>query len=84
MKEENASNESNDMLIWKRRKLRKREVEILEKEFEKNPNWTKKYIKSLAEQTGLPYYKIYKWNWDTKRKSSKDSEEIVSLGKRCL
>ena len=63
-------------LIRNRRKLRKREISFLQREFEMNPDWDKAYIKKLAEEIGLPYYKVYKWNWDQKKKAP------TGLGKR--
>ena len=75
--------QKDDDLIRSRRKLRKREIQLLEKEYKKNPNWTKENIQEIATQFNLPYYKVYKWNWDNKRKIKDISEDTsVSLGKR--
>jgi len=70
---------AGDALIRNRRKLRKREVAFLEKKFELKQEWDKAYINELANEIGLPYYKIYKWNWDMKKKSEKSKSQ---LGKR--
>jgi len=72
-----------DDLIRNRRKLRKREISFLQKEFEKNPDWDKDYIKKIAAEVGLTYYKVYKWNWDQKKKTPTTSTTAASgLGKR--
>ena len=42
------------------------QVKLLEQEFEKNPNWTKAQMKSLAQKLNLKLGQIYKWNWDRK------------------
>ena len=44
------------------------QTEILEKHFQENPNWTNKEIMSLSKQFNTPSKKIYKWNWDRKKK----------------
>lgn len=67
-----------DNLIRNRRKLRKREVSQLEKEFALNNDWDKAFISKLAKEIGLPYYKVYKWNWDQKKKTIAGAK----LGKR--
>ena len=66
-----------DELIRNRRKLKKREIAFLQKEFDMNPDWDKAYTTKLAAEIGLSYYKVYKWNWDMKKKSAKSG-----LGKR--
>ena len=41
---------------------------ILEANFEKDPNWCPRKIQELSEKLDLPRIKVYKWNWDHKRK----------------
>lgn len=47
-------------------KLRKHreQIEILKKEFIKNPYWDKPKIKELASFLELSPSQVYKWNWD--------------------
>ena len=66
--EEQFETAQSKLIIRNRRKLRKTEIGLLNEEFEKNPNWDKKFIAKLAKKVGLPYYKVYKWNWDQKKK----------------
>ena len=50
-----------------KKRLTEDEKEILEQEFQKNPNWGKVTIRKLAERLDLDRTKIYKWNWDRKK-----------------
>ncbi len=79
--EEMIEDISKDKLIRNRRKLRKREVSFLEKAFAQSPIWDKEYISKLADEIGLPYYKVYKWNWDQKKKTN-SAPSTTGLGKR--
>ena len=49
------------------RRLDRATIDILEHEFSKNPNWSKNYIKVIAQKTGIDARKVYKWNWDKKK-----------------
>ncbi|CDW74395.1 UNKNOWN [Stylonychia lemnae] len=46
--------------------------ETLQQYYEKNPNWSKQFIYHLASQLNLSYKKIYKWNWDRKKRDKID------------
>ena len=97
-KEDNFSEEdsyeklsvANKLLIRSRRQLRKKEFGLLNIEFEKNPIWDKKLISRLALEVGLPFYKVYKWNWDMKKKhdiptmKSKKSKAAKAKAARAL
>ena len=53
----------------RRQRLTNEQHEILEFEFEKNPDWSDKvFMKQLSKRLHLSKSKIYKWNWDRKRK----------------
>ena len=41
---------------------------MLEVEFQKNANWTGKDMAKLGRKLDVQKSKIYKWNWDRKRK----------------
>ena len=49
------------------------QIEILKLHFEKNPNWSKRKIESLARVTGLTEAQVYKWNWDKGLKQRSNS-----------
>ena len=40
----------------------------MERDYRENANWTKSQIDRLARQLGIPYKKVYKWNWERKKK----------------
>lgn len=40
------------------------QAEMLEEEWDKDPNFTAQRIAELAERTGLDKRCIYKWQWD--------------------
>ena len=40
----------------------------LEREYEINPNWSNQKIGELSTRLGLGRTKVYKWNWDRKKK----------------
>ena len=50
------------------------QIAILESEFQKNANWTSKDMVKLSTRLAVEKSKIYKWNWDRKRK------ELASQG----
>ena len=55
------------------RQLSETQKSILKQNFDKNPNWDGKKIQELATELDLPRIKVYKWNWDHKRKFYIDS-----------
>ena len=61
---------NREVIIRNRRKLTKVELSFLEREYERTQgqDWDKAYITMLAKKINLPYYKVYKWNWDRKKK----------------
>ena len=47
---------------------------ILEKEFEKNSNFSQATILKLAKKLGLSYRKVYKWSWDKRKQVMKSKQ----------
>jgi Homeodomain len=54
--------------IRKRKRKSLTQLEILSKEFEKDPDWNKQHITRIMKNTGLTEAQIYKWGWDQKKK----------------
>ena len=52
------------------KRLRKNEdqINVLIKEFNKNPFWSKKLVAELSSLTDLSESQVYKWNWDYRKK----------------
>ena len=55
---------------WRRRRLSKSENEFLEKEYQKDPNWDVAKKKWLSAKLGLGRTKIYKWNYDRRKRDT--------------
>lgn len=53
----------------RRQRLTNEQTTVLEQEFEKNANWSSREIAKMSKRLGLSRSKIYKWNWDRKRKT---------------
>ena len=66
----NKKNDLDDAMSKKRRQRLTHEQQVLlEQEFQKQADWSKPgHLKELSKRLGLPKSKIYKWNWDRKRK----------------
>ena len=54
-------------------KIKKRasqeEIEFLEMEFKINSKWNKETVKRIQSKIGFSNDKIYKWNWDKRKKT---------------
>ena len=61
-------------MIRHRRRLKKAEIAILEKEFQKNSDWNYDYQHELGEKLGFSRVKIYKWHYDRLKKAMADGE----------
>lgn len=44
------------------------QLEALEENFQKNNNWDADLTDKIAAQLSLTIQKVYKWNWDRKKK----------------
>ena len=62
-----------ERVIKDRHRLRNVEVRILEAEFQKDPRWTLKQSKALAQLLNVTQTKVYKWGYERKKKHSQDS-----------
>jgi hypothetical protein len=45
---------------------------MLENEYIKCPDWTRAYMRTLQEKTGLRESQIYKWHWDQKKRECQE------------
>lgn len=54
--------------VNKRKRKTKSQIQFLEAEYAKNSEWTKEYMKKLAEGMNISPSSIYKWHWDQKNK----------------
>ena len=59
----------------------------LEREYLANPNWTTLKTAEIAQQLGVNFKKVYKWNWERKRKDRNNMAEwspIIKFAKNKL
>ena len=54
--------------VIRRQRLTAEQHRLLEAEFQKDPNWSIKKTRELSVNLDLDRTKIYKWNYDRKRK----------------
>ena len=52
----------------KRLILSEDQIEMLTQEYLDNPNWSNETIDALSRRVGVSRTKVYKWNWDRKKK----------------
>ena len=52
---------------------------VLENEFQMRPNWSTAFITTLARRLKLPRTKVYKWNWDRKKKELSGAQIMPEL-----
>jgi hypothetical protein len=66
----NRKSDPDDAMSKKRRqRLTYDQQQFLETEFRKQSDWSSKgFLSALAKRSGLSKSKIYKWNWDRKKK----------------
>ena len=52
------------------RRMRKKpqQMEILMKYFSENPTWSMAHKIQIAEEIGMTFHQVSKWNWDYRRK----------------
>ena len=60
-----------ERVIKRRKKFTQSQLAVLEKNFEKSANWTRAEMVETAQALKLPVNKIYKWNWDRKKRNAR-------------
>ena len=51
-----------------RKRMNQWKIQYLEKEFSKKQDWDKRDQQRLSKKLGFEISKIYKWNWEKKKK----------------
>jgi len=54
-------------------KKNKDQIKVLENEYLKFQDWSREYMKYLADKLGLRESQVYKWHWDQKKKEVAES-----------
>lgn len=57
-----------ERVIRKRKRKTPQQLEELNREFEREPHWSKDTLLEIAQRTNLTEAQVYKWGWDQKRK----------------
>lgn len=51
------------------RRLTREQTHLLEIEHQRDNNWTTRHVTEIARRMGLNRTKIYKWQWERKKKT---------------
>jgi len=65
-----AASTLNEVDRLSRKRLKAEQIEQLEQEYQRDPNWHSSFITALAKRLQLNRTKIYKWSWDRKKKDA--------------
>ena len=60
------------------RRLTYKETSVLKAEFAKSHDWSAAKTTELANQLGLKRTKVYKWNWDKRKRMYKQLQILAS------
>ncbi len=71
-----AVDENGKKIIRRRKRKTYEQLQILIKEFQANPEWSKDNMQEVSEKTGLSEAQVYKWGWDQKRKMNDPTHDI--------
>ena len=63
----------------RRQRLTQEQQDILEHEFQKQPDWGVLKMMQISRRLGLQKGKIYKWNWDRKKKDKAYSQTSFQI-----
>jgi hypothetical protein len=76
-KSKKSSIDENGKKIIRRRKRKSYEqLQMLVKEFQANPEWSKDNMQEVSRKTGLSEAQVYKWGWDQRRKMLDPNHDI--------
>lgn len=53
--------------------------DILELRYQVDPHWTNEEIEEMAERVGVSFTKIYKWNWERKKKERQFRQSDLTM-----
>jgi len=76
IKKKPCVDENGKKIIRRRKRKTYEQLQILIKEFQANPEWSKDNMQEVSEKTGLSEAQVYKWGWDQKRKMLDPTHDI--------
>jgi len=62
-------------------RINRDQKDMLEAHYLANPNWSNQEIQELADSIGVNFTKVYKWNWERKKKEQNYFPEGCDLAK---
>lgn len=63
-------------IIRRRKRKSYEQLQMLIKEFQANPEWSKDNMHEVSRKTGLSEAQVYKWGWDQRRKMMDPTHDI--------
>mmetsp|Transcript_1818 Transcript_1818/g.2015 ORF Transcript_1818/g.2015 Transcript_1818/m.2015 type:complete len:224 (-) Transcript_1818:81-752(-) len=76
IKKKTTVDENGKKIIRRRKRKTYEQLQILIKEFQANPEWSKDNMQEVSQKTGLSEAQVYKWGWDQKRKMLDPTHDI--------
>lgn len=55
------------------------QIDILNRYFKQSPKWNKQHTKKIAKELGLNRYKVYKWNWEQRKKLKQSQYDFPKM-----
>lgn len=68
--------ENGKKIIRRRKRKSYEQLQMLVKEFQANPEWSKDNMQEVSRKTGLSEAQVYKWGWDQRRKMLDPNHDI--------
>ena len=75
-KKKPSVDENGKRIIRRRKRKTYEQLQMLIKEFQANPEWSKENMQEVSRKTGLSEAQVYKWGWDQKRKMMDPNHDI--------
>ena len=75
-KKKPSVDENGKKIIRRRKRKTYEQLQMLIKEFQANPDWTKDHMQEVSRKTGLSEAQVYKWGWDQKRKMMDPNHDL--------
>ena len=76
IKKKPSVDENGKKIIRRRKRKTYEQLQILIKEFQANPDWSKDNMQEVSNKTGLTEGQVYKWSWDQKKKMLDPNHDI--------
>lgn len=75
-KKKPSVDEHGKKIIRRRKRKSYEQLQMLVREFQANPDWSKENMQEVSRKTGLSEAQVYKWGWDQKRKIQEGTHDL--------